>query len=86
MARKYEALAVMAPGEWENELGPKDWFAISDEHLSIVAYACCEGVAQQIMEHLTGEVIPEDVFASGNAADCIAEDGSIAIEGEHIPY
>ncbi len=29
---------VHAPGLWENDVGPKDWWAVSDENNGIVAY------------------------------------------------
>ena len=59
---KYKALSVMAPGAWENEGGPKDWFAVADENLSIVAYACTEGVAYQGLAWLKGKRVPVDVM------------------------
>ena len=37
---------VLAPSEWENDNGPKDWYAISTEESGgIVAYAETEELA-----------------------------------------
>lgn len=37
-----EAVQVHAPGMWENDQGPQDWWAVSDEDFGIVAYFGCE--------------------------------------------
>lgn len=29
---------VHDPGMWDNDLGPRDWYAVSHENLGIVAY------------------------------------------------
>lgn len=33
-----EDIAVHGPGQWENESGPKDWYAVSTATEGIVAY------------------------------------------------
>lgn len=33
-----EVIAVDAPGLWENDIGPKDWWAVSHADRGIVAY------------------------------------------------
>lgn len=33
-----EDWSVHAPGMWENDVGPKDWYAVSDANNGIVAY------------------------------------------------
>lgn len=32
-----ESVSVLDPGQWENETGPKDWYAVCDDH-GIIAY------------------------------------------------
>ncbi len=32
-----EEISVMPPGQWENESGPKDWFAVCNDN-GIIAY------------------------------------------------
>lgn len=39
-----ENIAVMAPGQWDNEEGPKDWFAVGDDN-GIIAYCGNETLA-----------------------------------------
>jgi hypothetical protein len=36
--RWLEAVQVDAPGMWENDAGPKEWYAVSDEDVGIIAY------------------------------------------------
>src|SRR5437588_13063254 len=33
-----ETVSVMAPGSWENDAGPKDWFAVCNDEDGIIAY------------------------------------------------
>ena len=41
-----EDVQVHSPGQWENEEGPKDWYAVSDEaHGGIFAYFNNESLA-----------------------------------------
>jgi len=35
---RYEDVFVMAPGMWQNETGPEDWWAVATDDLGIVAY------------------------------------------------
>jgi len=32
-----QEISVLPPGQWDNDVGPKDWFAVCTEH-GIVAY------------------------------------------------
>lgn len=41
-------VSVHAPGQWENDEGPKGWYAISSDHDGIVAYAGTENLALHI--------------------------------------
>lgn len=40
---------VIPPGYWDNDEGPKDWWAIADAD-GIKAYACTEEMAERIAE------------------------------------
>jgi hypothetical protein len=44
LEEQLESVAVMAPGQWENDAGPKGWFAVADES-GIVAYFGTERAA-----------------------------------------
>ena len=37
-----EHVAVHSPGMWKNDVGPLDWYAVSDDDLSIIAYFASE--------------------------------------------
>ncbi len=39
-----DEVSVMAPGQWDNETGPKDWCAVCNEH-GIIAYFGTEELA-----------------------------------------
>lgn len=45
--RDAESLHVHCPSSWENDTGPENWYAISDEN-GIRAYAATEAIAFQI--------------------------------------
>ncbi len=38
---------IHPPGTWDNKIGPKDWWAVSDEK-GIIAYAATEELAADI--------------------------------------
>ena len=42
-----ESVLVHSPGTWENDTGPADWYAISDDQ-GIKAYAATDEIAAQI--------------------------------------
>lgn len=52
---------VMAPGEWDNELGPQDWYAVGTGDEGIIAYAWNEELASSIAQliELDPDVIGE---------------------------
>lgn len=37
-----EHVNVHSPGMWENDAGPLDWYAVSDDDLGIIAYFAAE--------------------------------------------
>lgn len=42
--------AILDPGMWENECGPKDWYALMHEDRGIVAYAGEEEMINQMFK------------------------------------
>lgn len=52
---------VMAPGQWDNELGPQDWYAVGTGDEGIIAYAWNEDLASSIAQliELDPDVIGE---------------------------
>lgn len=43
---------LLAPGQWENDQGPDDWWAIAHDDWGIVAYAMDEDRAQRVVAAL----------------------------------
>ncbi len=33
-----ESVSVMGPGQWENEDGPREWYAVCTDECGIIAY------------------------------------------------
>jgi hypothetical protein len=59
---------LMAPGQWENDDGPSEWWAVGHEDYGIVAYAWNEPLAQLIMERAGRDYDTEraiDALSSG---------------------
>jgi len=59
-----DSITVMEPGEWENDTGPKDWFAVITDR-GIVAYTGTEELAFKLRLWLVNDLInplPKEIF------------------------
>ena len=54
-----DAISVMAPGSWENDAGPNDWYAVCNDDDGIIAYFQDERAAYRFrLDYINGLLNP----------------------------
>lgn len=57
-----ERIQVHEPGEWDNDVGPGGYYAISDSD-GIFAYAANDTLAEEIRAHFAVRAVVETIYA-----------------------